>query len=297
MATTITKLYPTGDLHSSVEFNEITYTSIKIGPAGVYAAEFDEISLPDGTAERRTSTGTYWVSGIFDEYTLSIVTSGLVLHLDASNAASYPGSGTTWTDLSGNSNTGSLTNGPAYNSANDGIIFFDSIDDFANVTVNAQLNNIYATNEVWVKPITATTATNGQIISRTNTSAGTFNIFQGSTVALPTPNVYYGNLRISTDVQYVINANSAVTTDWVQVVTTYDGSTFNMYINGVKQTSEAAIVSTINTGGTLTQNIGRNTTAAAYFGGNIAIVRIYNRALTAEEVSKNFDANRGRFGI
>ena len=69
MATTITKLFTTGVLQSSVEFDEVTYSSIKVSPTGVYAAQFDEVNLPAGTAERRTSTGTYQVSGYFDEYT------------------------------------------------------------------------------------------------------------------------------------------------------------------------------------------------------------------------------------
>ena len=61
-----------------------------------------------------------------------IITSGLVLFLDAGNTSSYPGSGTTWTDLSGNGNNGTLTNGPTYTSSNGGAIVFDGINDFVN---------------------------------------------------------------------------------------------------------------------------------------------------------------------
>jgi len=66
---TITKLFSTGVLNSSVELDEITHSSIKVNPTGVYAAQFDETTLTAGTAERRTSTGVYQVSGYFDEYT------------------------------------------------------------------------------------------------------------------------------------------------------------------------------------------------------------------------------------
>ena len=59
----------------------------------------------------------------------SIVTSGLVLSLDAADKNSYPGSGTTWADLSGNTNNGTLTNGPTFSSANQGSIVFDGVDD------------------------------------------------------------------------------------------------------------------------------------------------------------------------
>ena len=62
-------------------------------------------------------------------YNPRVVTDGLVLCLDAGNVKSYPGSGTTWTDLSGKGNTGTLTNGPTYSSANGGSIVFDGVDD------------------------------------------------------------------------------------------------------------------------------------------------------------------------
>ena len=60
----------------------------------------------------------------------SIVTNGLVLCLDAANSKSYPGSGTTWTDLSGRGNNGTLVNGVGYNSGNLGSLVFDGVDDY-----------------------------------------------------------------------------------------------------------------------------------------------------------------------
>ncbi len=59
-----------------------------------------------------------------------IITDGLVLALDAANQKSYPGSGTTWSDLSGNGNNGTLTNGPTFDSGNNGSIIFDGVDDY-----------------------------------------------------------------------------------------------------------------------------------------------------------------------
>jgi hypothetical protein len=62
-----------------------------------------------------------------------IVTNGLVLNLDCGNRLSYPTSGTTWTDLSGNNNNGTLTNGPTFNPNNLGSIVFDGVDDYVSV--------------------------------------------------------------------------------------------------------------------------------------------------------------------
>ena len=64
-----------------------------------------------------------------------IVTDGLVFYVDAGNSNSYPGSGTTWTDLAG-SNDGTLTNGPTFDSGNGGSIVFDGTDDYVNFLPN-----------------------------------------------------------------------------------------------------------------------------------------------------------------
>jgi hypothetical protein len=63
-----------------------------------------------------------------------IVTDGLVLALDAANTKSYPGSGTTWSDLSGNSNNGELVNGITYDDTNLGSLVFDGVDDYVQIT-------------------------------------------------------------------------------------------------------------------------------------------------------------------
>jgi hypothetical protein len=71
MPTTISKLFSTGILQTSVDLDEVTYNSVKLSPLGVFANQFDEINLDSSVAERRKSDGTYQVSGQFDEITLS----------------------------------------------------------------------------------------------------------------------------------------------------------------------------------------------------------------------------------
>lgn len=63
-------------------------------------------------------------------YNTSIVRDGLVMHVDAANVKSYSGSGTTWSDLSGNGNHGTLVNGPTFNSSNNGIFSVDGASDY-----------------------------------------------------------------------------------------------------------------------------------------------------------------------
>ena len=77
----------------------------------------------------------------------SLVMNGLVLCLDAGNSKSYPGTGTTWTDLSGNGNNGTLTNGPTYSSANGGSLVFDGTNDYTQTPLSGTFPQI--TVEFW----------------------------------------------------------------------------------------------------------------------------------------------------
>ena len=88
-----------------------------------------------------------------------IVTDGLVLCLDAGNTKSYPGSGTTWTDLSGRRNNGTLTNGPTFDSANGGSIVFDGTND--TVSIPASANQVFGTGDYTLEWWSKTSDTDG----------------------------------------------------------------------------------------------------------------------------------------
>jgi len=103
-------------------------------------------------------------------YNPRIVTDGLVLALDAGNTKSYPGSGTTWTDLSGNGNTGTLTNGPTFDSANGGSIVFDGTNDYVQVTGSITVTS--ATFITWIKRDGNQTSWSGLIHSRNGNVVG-----------------------------------------------------------------------------------------------------------------------------
>jgi uncharacterized delta-60 repeat protein len=111
-------------------------------------------------------------------YNSKISTDGLVLCLDAANSKSYPGSGTTWTDLSGNGNNGTLTNGPTYNSSNLGSLSFDGIDDYSTLTSNYTLSAGW-TLSFWGNPIfDSTVSTNTVFYSASNPR--TFSFYNSS---------------------------------------------------------------------------------------------------------------------
>lgn len=118
------------------DFDETTVTKFRVGSDGTaYSNEFDENTATTLSGSKRmsaTSTGGLIVYDSINEIDpIDVIpTSGLQLYLDSGNASSYSGSGTTWTDLSGNGRTGTLTNGPTYSASSGGILNFDGDNDY-----------------------------------------------------------------------------------------------------------------------------------------------------------------------
>ena len=221
-------------------------------------------------------------------YNPSIVTSGLTLCLDAANTKSYPGSGTTWTDLSGNGNTGTLTNGPTYSSANGGSLVFDGVNDYV-VKSSATMN---LSSGVSMEMIFKSTDMNSraQGFMQFNTGGNYINFYTGGN----------GFLRWETWVP-VGTAGGAFYTPtalsnntWYHAVGTFVNGSSILYINGANVASASQTPGTYSSSYTANIVIGEY---AGYMSGNIAKASIYNRALSADEVSQNFNATRGRFGI
>jgi hypothetical protein len=212
----------------------------------------------------------------------SIVTDGLVLNLDAGNPVSYPGSGTTWTDLSGNGNNGTLVNGVGYNSGNGGSIVFDGTNDYAISTQNFIFSsNNPLTISVWIKTnsLTLDGAYYRRILS--------FNTNYGISTTTTSVGWYTAGVDLITPV-------TISTGLWYKVDCIYTGTQYQTYLNGVLANSFTstfpATSSQLWIGRFHSSNDGR-------FNGNIAQASIYNRALSAAEIQQNFNATRSRFGI
>jgi hypothetical protein len=222
-------------------------------------------------------------------YNANVVRDGLVLHLDAANPKSYPGSGTTWNDLSGLGNGGTLTNGPTYNSSNLGYFQFVT-DDFAAISNNVALDTQTPTVEVWVK--TNATTQNGFWFEK-GTVNTQYSLFQeggniqwrmniGGIKTLSTPTATYMN-----------------TSNWYQVAGTYTSGTRRLYINGLLVNSDLQSGTIATNAGGMSIGVfgGFNGSRGYYYNGNLSSCKVYNRALTASEIRQNFEATRGRYGI
>jgi hypothetical protein len=231
----------------------------------------------------------------------NIVTNGLVLALDAGNTKSYPGSGTTWLDKSGNGNNGTLTNGPTFSSANGGSIVFDgtndSIDSIGSTTSLSFIQNTAIFSIcVWVKLTDFSTtqraimgnnrnvtSEKGFILSRaTFSSRLRFVITNGS------GNTYTQNID-----DYFLDS------DWIFVTIVGNGTNVIYYKNGLLFTTGSAIGTLSTDSSTRSLRVGgiAGGVTTLFWTGNISQTQIYNKALTAQEVLQNYTATKSRYNL
>jgi len=231
-------------------------------------------------------------------YNTSIVTDGLVLCLDAANKRSYPGSGTTWFDLSGNGNNGTLVNGVGFNGDNGGGLVFDKINDHINVTpINRTTTMSF---EVWFNTSSVSTdfATRQYLYTQQRNPpvmAGfTYMERQGVMISGSVLQVQY--LSVTNNANSLVGTTILSPNVWYCVSVVIDGTNNKIFLNGVLEdiNSAPAALVTVNQA-----FVGRRGDAQGddFFGGKIAIVRDYNRALTPQEIRQNFNATRSRYGI
>jgi hypothetical protein len=218
-----------------------------------------------------------------------IVTDGLVLYLDAANTRSYPGTGTAWANLSKSTSIGTLTNGPIFSPNNGGSILFDGIDDRVTIdtgyTFSSNENYSY---EVWFNPTTNNT-TSG-LIGGTNNPMIRWG--QGSAK----PYLFVGWSESPFYLGNVSNSILAVN-KWHHVVGTIDhiGKIGRLYVNGIFETQFTWNTGTVNVP---PRNIyfNQRDSSNAYLGA-ISVGKVYNRALTAQEILQNYNATKSRYGL
>ena len=230
-----------------------------------------------------------------------IIEDGLVLALDAADRNSYPGSGTTWTDLSGNGRNGTLVNGVGYNGSNGGSLSFDGVNDYVNFTDKPEFTFTGAkfSLEVFFRYVNRTTSNDNCIIGKRDYGFTqreyNFYIYEpGSTPTLRF--IISSNL---TPNWTTVESSTIQKNTWYHAVATSDAGVGRIYLNGVLNATNNSMNSS-TTNGTSPLTIGNafnGGSAIQYFNGSIPLARIYNRALTASEVQQNFNALRGRFGI
>jgi hypothetical protein len=229
----------------------------------------------------------------------NIITDGLVLALDAASPKSYPGSGTTWYDLSGQGNNGTLVNGPTFSSANRGIIVFN-YQDYVN-TIDpgypSSGTNSFSLEIVFRIPAGATWSNGGSgtaIIGRGD-YAGSIGIIRSST----TNRVSFW-VRLNGGIIFNPSISGISRDQFHHVLGTYNSSgVAKIYHNGNFITEQiGSNVGTLDAGSyRLGGAIAFGGVSGEYGQGDISLTKIYNRELSSTEVLQNYNAIKSRFGL
>ena len=216
----------------------------------------------------------------------NIVTDGLIFAVDAGSTRSYPGSGTTATDLAG-TNTVALVNGVSYNSNQGGKWGFDGIDDqiVLNSGTALVLNNFTITQ--WIQFPAST--------SRMSIGGGNH-----TTLPVIEHRGYIWYRSPQGEIRVIVNnetgavfsvAASVYCNKWSQITATRSGGTYKLYIDG----EQVDITRTASTNDFSIRTIGWSYNNSYAFAGSISNTLIYNTALTATQIAQNYNAQKSRF--
>lgn len=223
------------------------------------------------------------------------VTNGLVLYYDAGKTASYPGTGTTWTDLVSNT-TATLQNGASFSSNNGGEIVFDGSNDYVQVSTNTSFSVSAATFIVWLRLDDLNQASNAGLLYGRGTNysppANGLHLFSNTERV-----AYTWNESSST---YNFNSGLAIPAQEMCMVAASVQTNFaDLYLCRSSGTTSARNTTNHPSTNLLNIEIGRDNwiTNNRYLDGSIPIVQLYNRALSSTEINQNFQAFKERFGL
>ena len=228
---------------------------------------------------------------------ITIITTGLILNYDISNSLSYPGSGTTVTDLQGNSNA-TLSGGPTYSSNNGGYLTFvgsSSQSLLLNTSLNSKLSPANTSTVIsyftWVY-LTG----NGVIVDETSNTG-----WHDAQIELVS-----GTIRFSVWSNGTGFASTVATplNAWYYVGLTYDGTTLRAYVNGsAAGTATYSRLTPYNDGGGVPLKYGialadfTNLGDGTYGDFRFGAFQVYNTALNSSNVLQNYNAQKARFGL
>ena len=244
-----------------------------------------------------------------------MVMTNILAHYDASNIASYPGSGNIWYDISGN-NYNSLTSSdpstyPTFSSLNSGKFIYDGVNDYHGLPF-MPYGTQNLTIQTWIRCSSQTGSFFSQGMYPANTAGGFHLFVRDSLNGLSNSVTWFVVTDWSASKYKGIITNSNVFTNnvWFNVGVTWNYSTKSMkiYINGVEQGTNTFASSGTDLNGTLTPNnqFGRAQSIGTYdesrignlqYNGDVGSLIIYNTELNSSQILGNFNATKTRFGL
>ena len=235
----------------------------------------------------------------------NIVKDGLVLYIDPGSPNSYfDKSSTVIKDISGNNITGTLVNGPTFNSANGGAIVFDGSNDYVNLGINPSCYSPTGfTIDAWVK-LTNNGGANPILCIYNSVTLSSNNEYVFGTLS----GRLYGWVYDSTNTAYrgrYATATSFIANNvWCNLHMTYDGGTVNssvkLYFNGTQfdttDFGSGTFTSIRNTSSPMAIGV-TNGGLGGPINGSMGNLKFYTRALSATEILQNYNATKTRFGL
>ena len=229
------------------------------------------------------------------------ITNDLIFYVDAANPSSYPGTGTAWFDISRSRISGSLINGPTFNSANLGSIVFDGTNDYVELINDSRTqftNKSQATIEAWVNASSFSGTGNrfiySQFFSGGNTSCGIFINTSGKLVFGYRDTVQQTGGSLKT-----LTSNTTLLTNTIyHVAATFEaGVVTRVYINGTLDNNTVQNNNIASVNPDFIRIARLFTDGVDFFNGRIYSVKAYFRALTPSEILQNYNATKGRYGL
>ena len=234
-----------------------------------------------------------------------IVTNGLVLALDAADKNSYPGSGTTWFDVSGNNNHFTLYNGVGFSSVNGGILIFDGVNDYIASTNNINFTSYdYVAVEILFK---GNGTVGGMVFEHTtdwNSITGGFGLYINSNGSSPVDNLNHTNHNTEVVRNYTVT-NNALWNNNLNLYSRISDSTGRLtYTSGIitpfSSTAGYSTTTTTTAGGSFANAIfyiGSRAGTGGFFNGSIASLKIYGFKIDAIQSLQNYNAQKSRFNL
>ena len=277
-------------------------TSQSVGTITTEWVRYSKSFTPASTISSNTFTGLNigWNdTGVANNFTFSAW--GFQVETGSSASPYYPTTGTAKTrgstliDLIGNGNTGTLINGPTYNSVNGGSIVFDGVDDYVSIPKTSQFN--FGTSDFTIETFC-------NLTSKTSQYPCIFSNYS----AYGSGAIYFGFAHDSVSTKYTIWVNgqgsptltsstNVIYGSWTQLTLVRSSGVGYFYINNSLDGTPASMSASLNGNGSFI-TIGRAIDGSSTsINGRISNFRIYNRALSSTEIQQNFNATRRRFGI
>jgi hypothetical protein len=223
----------------------------------------------------------------------AMVTTGLKLYLDAANSSSYPGSGSVWTDVSGNSNNATLINNPTFNSGNGGSIYTNGNNQYAISSYVGSATDSY-TYSVWFKNNDYSESKYLLTRGRDGDGNGWSLQVQITTGGIATASVVP---TVPSTVGILASGTSTLANNtWCNVTGVWAaGQSIKIYVNGVLEGTTSTTDTSLRTSSS-GWVIGSVATSI-FTSGNNAVALVYNRVLSNAEILQNFNALKSRFGL